>query len=52
MEPLRSGAGAINSAVKDISGLIPPEVNARAEYRDHVLSKHREGARSQRRPGQ
>jgi hypothetical protein len=38
---LRAGAGAIRAEVEDISGLIPPEVSARAEYREHILSKHR-----------
>lgn len=38
---LRVGKGAIRSEVEDISGLIPPEVSARAEYREHALGKHR-----------
>jgi hypothetical protein len=38
---LRAGTGAIRAEVEDISGLIPPDVSARAEYREHILSKHR-----------
>jgi Family of unknown function (DUF6364) len=41
LRSLRDGTGAIRSEVEDIAGLIPPEVSARAEYREHVLGKHR-----------
>jgi hypothetical protein len=41
LRSLRAGAGAITPAVEEISGLIPPEINAKAEYREHVLRKHR-----------
>ncbi|HLX09952.1 MAG TPA: DUF6364 family protein [Thermoanaerobaculia bacterium] len=38
---LRVGTAAIRPEVEDISGLIPPAVSARAEYREHALGKHR-----------
>lgn len=31
----------IHPEVSKISGLIPPDVDAEAEYRDHLLAKHR-----------
>ena len=34
-------ARAITPEVEKISGLIPEEVDARDEYREHVLRKHR-----------
>jgi len=30
----------IHPEVERISGLVPPQVGARAEYREHVLKKH------------
>lgn len=39
--PKSGGTGAIHPEVERISGLIPPEVDARAEYREHALGKHR-----------
>jgi hypothetical protein len=36
----RGGSGAIHPEVEKISGLIPPEVDTRAEYHEHVLRKH------------
>ncbi|HEX4964807.1 MAG TPA: DUF6364 family protein [Thermoanaerobaculia bacterium] len=33
--------GAIHPEVERIAGLVPPEVDARAEYREHALGKHR-----------
>jgi hypothetical protein len=41
LRSLRGGTEAIHPEVERISGLIPSEVNARAEYREHVLAKHR-----------
>lgn len=41
LRSLRGGSGsAIHPEVEKISGLIPPEVDARAEYHEHVLRKH------------
>lgn len=31
----------IHPRVVQISGLVPPDVDARAEYREHLLKKHR-----------
>ncbi|HXU28979.1 MAG TPA: hypothetical protein VN851_00240 [Thermoanaerobaculia bacterium] len=36
-----SGMGAIHPEIEKISGLIPPEVDARAEYYEHSVRKHR-----------
>ena len=41
LKSLRGGAGAIHPEVEKISGLISAEVDARAEYREHALRKHR-----------
>jgi uncharacterized protein DUF6364 len=41
LQSLRGGAGAIHPEVERISGLIPAEVDARAEYREHTVRKHR-----------
>lgn len=41
LRSLRGGSGVIHPEVEKISGLIPPEVDARAEYREHALGKHR-----------
>jgi hypothetical protein len=35
------GGAAIHPAVEKISGLIPADVDAISEYREHVLQKHR-----------
>ena len=40
LRSLRSRSGAIHPEVEKISGLIPAEVDARAEYREHVRGKH------------
>jgi len=39
LRSLRGGGGAIHPEVEKISGLIPPEVDAKAEYHEHVLRK-------------
>ena len=41
LRALRGGSEAIHPEVEKISGLIPPAVDARAEYHEHVLRKHR-----------
>jgi len=41
LRSLRGGAGAIHPEVEKISGLVPPGVDARAEYREHARKKHR-----------
>jgi hypothetical protein len=41
LRSLRGGSGAIHPEVERISGLVPREVDARAEYREHALGKHR-----------
>lgn len=41
LKSLRGGAGAVHPEVEKISGLIPGTVDARAEYRQHVLEKHK-----------
>jgi Family of unknown function (DUF6364) len=42
LRSLQAGAGAaIHPAVEDISGLVPADVDARAEHHQHVLRKHR-----------
>jgi Family of unknown function (DUF6364) len=41
LRSLKDGAGAIHPKVERISGLIPRDVDARAEYREHVLEKHK-----------
>lgn len=41
LRSLRSGSGAIHPEVERISGLIPSEVDAVGEYREHVEAKHR-----------
>jgi hypothetical protein len=40
LRSLRGGTGGIHPAVESISGLIPAEVGASAEYREHALGKH------------
>jgi len=40
LRSLQGRSGAIHPEVEKISGLIPPEVDARAEYREHARSKH------------
>ena len=40
LECLQGRTGAIHPEVEKISGLIPPEVDARAEYREHVRGRH------------
>lgn len=40
LRSLRGRSGAIHPEVEKISGLIPAEVDARAEYREHVRGKH------------
>jgi hypothetical protein len=41
LRSLRSGTGEIHPEVEKISGLIPATVDAKADYRQHVLEKHR-----------
>ena len=41
LRSLQGGTGAIHPEVERISGLIPAGVDARAEYREHVLAKYR-----------
>lgn len=41
LRSLQTGTGAIHREVEKISGLIPAAVDGRAEYREHVLRKHR-----------
>ena len=42
LKSLRGGSAAsIHPEVERISGLISPEVDARAEYREHAAGKHR-----------
>lgn len=41
LRSLQGEAGMIHPEVERISGLIPAEVDARAEYRQHVLDKYR-----------
>lgn len=33
--------GGLHPEVAKISGLVPPDVDARTEYREHLLAKHR-----------
>ncbi len=41
LKSLRRGSKeAIHPEVERISGLIPPEVDARAEYREYAVGKH------------
>jgi len=41
LRSLQAGVGAIHPEVERISGLIPMDVDARAEYREHLLEKYR-----------
>jgi len=41
LRSLRGRSGAVHPEVERITGLVPPEVDARAEYREHVREKHR-----------
>ena len=41
LRSLRSGTGAIHPEVERISGLIPATVDAKADYRAHIMEKHR-----------
>ncbi|HVT61743.1 MAG TPA: DUF6364 family protein [Thermoanaerobaculia bacterium] len=41
LRSLQTGTGSIHPEVEKISGLIPAEVDARTEYLDHTLRKHR-----------
>ena len=41
LRSLRGGTGAIHPEVEKISGLVPLQVDARAEYREHARAKHR-----------
>ena len=40
LRSLRERTGAIHPEVERISGLIPAAVDAKAEYRRHILEKH------------
>lgn len=37
----RAEQGDIHPDILTISGIVPSEINAEAEYRDHLLRKHR-----------
>jgi hypothetical protein len=41
LRSLQAGTGSIHSEVERISGVIPPDVDARDEHREHLLRKHR-----------
>jgi hypothetical protein len=41
LRSLQGESGTIHPEVEKISGLIPADVDARAEYRAHVLEKYR-----------
>jgi hypothetical protein len=41
LRSLRGGSGAIHPEVEKISGLISPQIDARAEFREHAERKHR-----------
>jgi hypothetical protein len=41
LRSLRGGTSTIHPEVEKISGLVPATVDARAEYRQQVLEKHR-----------
>jgi len=41
LRSLQGEIGTIHPEVERISGLIPAGVDARAEYREHILEKHR-----------
>lgn len=41
LRSLQTGTRSIHQEVERIAGLIPPEVDARAEYREHSRRKHR-----------
>lgn len=41
LRSLQAGTGAIHPEVERIAGVIPPEVDGRSEYREHVWRKHR-----------
>ena len=41
LRSLQGESGTIHPEVEKISGLIPANVDARAEYREHVLEKYR-----------
>jgi hypothetical protein len=41
LRSLQTGTRAIHQEVERIAGLIPPEVDARAEYREHSRRKYR-----------
>ena len=40
LRSLRGGTGEVHPEVEKISGLVPPEVDAKAEYRKHAREKH------------
>ena len=41
LRSLRGGTGEIHPEVEKITGLISADVDAKAEYREHVLGKYR-----------
>ncbi len=41
LRSLRGGTGTIHPEVEKISGLIPATVDAKADFREHALEKHR-----------
>ncbi len=41
LRSLQAGTSAIHPEVERIAGVIPQEVDARSEYREHLRRKHR-----------
>jgi hypothetical protein len=41
LRSLQSGTGAIHPEVEKISGVIPADLDAREEHREHLVRKHR-----------
>jgi Family of unknown function (DUF6364) len=40
LRSLKTRTSTVHQEVEKISGLIPPEVDARAEFREHAMRKH------------
>jgi hypothetical protein len=40
LRTLRRGSGGVHPEVEKISGLIPPTVDVKVEYRRHTVDKH------------
>jgi len=41
LRSLQNGTGTVHREVEKISGLIPAEVDVKAEFHEHALRKHR-----------